>query len=191
MVTEGPQKVPPQVPSTDVIEVVPGFFAKRGCLARWEYWRRIKVVSLPQAVLLSFGVEPAADGYRDGRCWPSHRLYDRQDLAVMNLGPGGAIAGVGSAKSQSPFCLQLQSSYMFIRVELRSFADWVVDADMPLAPGCPRSQKPSLAREQGKREQQTRACVVGLLALALSDRLVASKKVGGVAPKSPVFAMPS
>ena len=68
---------------------------------------------------------------------------------------------------------------MFVRAQLRSSADWVVAADMPVASEYPRSPQPSLAREQGKKEQRTRACVVGLLALALSHQVLSSKTAEG------------
>ena len=161
---------------TERVEVVPGVFAERRYLANWETWRHVKVVSLDQAVYLSFGVEPKVGGYQNAHCEPARHLFDRDALAMLNLGPGGAINAVGDAKRFSPMILQTMR--MGIRVELVSFADWLVANQMPLGPGCPRTLPPSLARQQGAREQQTRARVVGMLVLALAKRLIPSAGAG-------------
>jgi hypothetical protein len=167
----------PHASFTERVELVPGLFTQRRFLADWTTWHHVKVVSLEQAVFLSFGVEPKAGGYQNGHCGPARYLFERDALAILNLGPGGAINAVGDAKRFSPMILQTMR--MGIRLELVSFADWIVANQMPLGPGCPRTPPPSLARQQGAREQQTRARVVGLLALALAKRLIPSAGPGG------------
>lgn len=149
----------------ETVEVICGVRVDKRHLANWDKWSRTPVVTLRQAVHLSFGVEPS-NAYLG--CDPTQPLAERLDLALANIGPGAPLATV--ADLYAPFSSWFGWQAITVYVRLATFGDWVLANDLPLDANCPRNlpglpEAPNMAFD---RQQKTLLKVVGMLARAVA-----------------------
>ena len=150
---------PPDEP--EMVEIIYAVFVDKRCLANWDKWSRVPVVTLRQAVHLSFGVEHSSSHLGSNLATP---LAERLDLAIANIGVGGPLEIV--ADPFGPIAALFNRQGNTVRLRLATFSDWVLANDLPLDPNSPRSQPrlpdaPNLAFE---RQQKTYLKIIGMLA---------------------------
>lgn len=120
----------------ETVVTVHGVRVEKRYLANWEKWSRVPVVTLLQAVHLSFGVEPSTTFFG---CTPTAPLAERMDLALANIGPGGPLEIVADLYAPISSWLGLQGHT--VRVRLTTFGDWVLSNDLQLDLDCPQSAR--------------------------------------------------